>query len=148
MCCTHLKIDEHDFQKEAGVPCVHLVQDNRGGHKCGIYSPDTRPSICRNFLCGWMQGVLQEGDRPDRSGVIVLPAAPMSGAVMDAIQSVRSIGYDVWNIQPVGNIPREVVSRIRKALNPEGVVFVRGDHPSGAKSALITFWETMLRYPA
>jgi hypothetical protein len=64
VCCTAMAIDKPDIQKEAGVTCRHCV----GG--CTIY--DTRPSLCRDYHCGWRQlPVLDDSWRPDRSGVFV-----------------------------------------------------------------------------
>jgi len=36
---------------------------------CGIY--ETRPSICRDYRCLWLQGGLEDEERPDRTGGIV-----------------------------------------------------------------------------
>jgi hypothetical protein len=64
VCCTVMAIDKPDIQKEAGVTCRHC----RKG--CAIY--ETRPSLCRAFHCGWRQlPILDDGWRPDRSGVLV-----------------------------------------------------------------------------
>jgi len=64
VCCTVMAIDKPDLQKEAGVTCRHC----RDG--CTIY--DTRPKLCRDFHCGWRQlPILDDGWRPDRSGVFV-----------------------------------------------------------------------------
>ena len=64
VCCTVMAIDKPDIQKEAGVTCRHCV----GG--CAIY--ETRPSLCREYHCGWRQlPILDDSWRPDRSGVYV-----------------------------------------------------------------------------
>ncbi len=64
VCCTVMAIDKPEIQKEAGVTCRHCV----GG--CTIY--ETRPPLCRDYHCGWRQlPILDEGWRPDRSGVYV-----------------------------------------------------------------------------
>lgn len=62
-CCTVLRVDPLD--KPAGVDCVH----QRGDRGCGIYA--TRPPICRAYQCLWLQGGLEEDERPDRTGGIV-----------------------------------------------------------------------------
>jgi len=65
-CCVAPKIDTPEFKKPSGVPCVHLVEKG-----CGIYQ--TRPPVCRDFLCGWR--LLPELDiswRPDLSGVMLI----------------------------------------------------------------------------
>ena len=64
VCCTVMAIDKPDIQKEAGVTCRHCVSG------CAIY--ETRPSLCRDYHCGWRQlPILDEDWRPDRSGVYV-----------------------------------------------------------------------------
>jgi hypothetical protein len=65
VCCTAMAIDKPEIQKEAGVTCRHCTAKG-----CAIY--DTRPSLCRDYHCGWRQlSVLDESWRPDRSGVFV-----------------------------------------------------------------------------
>jgi hypothetical protein len=65
-CCVALKIDTPQFRKKAQVPCPHLVQKG-----CGIY--DTRPPVCRGFLCGWrLLPALDTSWRPDLSGVMLV----------------------------------------------------------------------------
>ena len=67
-CCTHLKIDTEEFQKLAGPDCAHL-EPKRGGR---IY--ETRPQVCRDFRCLWLQMPdLPDDWRPDRSGVLLVP---------------------------------------------------------------------------
>ena len=71
-CCVELIIDTPELQKEGQVPCEHL----KGG-RCGIYNK--RFKICREFLCGYMLFPdLDEGWRPDRSGVLVLQVPQIS----------------------------------------------------------------------
>ena len=66
VCCEWLNIETEEFSKKAGILCQHCT-----GHGCGIY--ETRPSICRNFLCGWrVIPALGPDWRPDKSGVIIL----------------------------------------------------------------------------
>jgi hypothetical protein len=66
-----MAIDKPEIQKEAGVTCRHC----KGG--CAIY--ETRPSLCRDYHCGWRQlPILDESWRPDRSGVFV-ELEPMEG---------------------------------------------------------------------
>ncbi|MEP6831680.1 MAG: hypothetical protein ABI963_15180 [Rhizomicrobium sp.] len=72
-CCQALPITQPELQKKEGVLCPH---HNGGRHGCTIY--ETRPVVCRGFLCGWRL-VPELGDdwRPDRSGVLpVLVSAP------------------------------------------------------------------------
>jgi len=64
LCCTVLRVDA--LKKRGGIPCAHL-QDAGGG--CSIY-PE-RPRICRTYRCLWLQGGLEEVDRPDRIGAVL-----------------------------------------------------------------------------
>lgn len=62
-CCTVLRVDE--IAKPAGRNCIH----QRGEAGCGIY--DRRPPVCRGYRCLWLQGGLEDGERPDATGGIV-----------------------------------------------------------------------------
>ena len=64
LCCTVLRVDE--LHKPGGVPCPKLSADPPG---CGIHA--TRPRICRRYRCLWLQGGLEEEDRPDRLGAVL-----------------------------------------------------------------------------
>src|ERR1700685_4410236 len=66
VCCMALRVIELD--KEAGRYCQHCLP----GKGCGIY--ETRPEVCRGFLCGWRR-VPQLGEewRPGKSRAL-LPA--------------------------------------------------------------------------
>jgi hypothetical protein len=67
VCCVALKIETPQLRKDAQIPCPHLVQKG-----CGIY--ESRPPVCRGFLCGWRQmPELDASWRPDVSGVMLLP---------------------------------------------------------------------------
>lgn len=69
-CCVVLKIDVPELRKRARVPCPHLTASG-----CGIYAK--RPSVCREFLCGWrLFEELGDDWRPDFSGVLMLRYAP------------------------------------------------------------------------
>ena len=71
-CCVELIIDTPELQKKGQTPCRHLKEG-----RCGIYQD--RFKICREFLCGYLQfRELDEGWRPDRSGVLVLQVAQAS----------------------------------------------------------------------
>ena len=63
LCCVALRVDE--LGKLAGEPCPKLGPE--GG--CTIHA--TRPRVCREYHCHWLEGGLDEGDRPDRLGAIV-----------------------------------------------------------------------------
>ncbi len=63
LCCTILRVDE--LAKPAGRDCVH----QRGQDGCAIHA--TRPPICRAYRCLWLQGGLEDDERPDRTGGVV-----------------------------------------------------------------------------
>lgn len=63
LCCTVLRVDE--LAKPAGRDCRH----QRGPHGCAIHA--TRPGICRRYRCLWLQGGLEDDERPDRTGGVV-----------------------------------------------------------------------------
>ena len=64
MCCKVFRIPEVD--KLAGQWCRHVLQ----GRGCGIH--DTRPDVCRQFFCYWMQnGSLGPDWRPERSKFVL-----------------------------------------------------------------------------
>jgi len=67
VCCTALVVDTPEFRKLPGVTCANCT-----GSGCAIYQ--ARYPICRSYLCGWIQAPeLDDGWRPDRSGVILTP---------------------------------------------------------------------------
>jgi hypothetical protein len=67
---VELKIDVPELHKKAHVPCQHLSASG-----CGIYAK--RPSVCREFLCGWrLFEELGDDWRPDLSGVLAMRTAP------------------------------------------------------------------------
>lgn len=63
LCCTVLRVDE--LAKPAGRDCVH----QRAGGGCAIHAE--RPPICRSYHCLWLQGGLEDDERPDRTGAVV-----------------------------------------------------------------------------
>jgi hypothetical protein len=65
VCCVVFEIQVPSIAKPAGVPCRHLT---KGG--CAIY--ESRPDMCRHWLCGWrLIPGLPENWRPDISGILV-----------------------------------------------------------------------------
>jgi len=63
-CCVVLRIKE--LEKAPGIPCEHLA-----GKRCGIYLD--RPTVCRDYRCPWLQGVLPDWMKPAKCGVLVQP---------------------------------------------------------------------------
>lgn len=84
-CCTVLRVDE--LAKPAGQDCVH----QQGELGCGIHA--SRPPVCRGYHCLWLQGGLEDDERPDRTGGIVDLEA-VGAAVQLAIREVRPGAFD------------------------------------------------------
>lgn len=63
LCCHVLRVDE--LSKPAGRDCLH--QRSAGG--CAIHA--SRPGVCRAYHCLWLQGGLEDAERPDRIGGVV-----------------------------------------------------------------------------
>src|SRR5690606_25608786 len=61
---------------ELGKPldrwCQH-VNLRRHAPGCSIYGSPDRPAACSAFQCGWLAGLGEEGDRPDKLGVLIQP---------------------------------------------------------------------------
>ncbi len=102
LCCTVLRVDE--LRKLGGVPCPELAAPGQG---CGIHA--TRPGICRRYRCLWLQGRLDEADRPDRLGA-VLDLVSEAGMPRLAIREAEPGAYDAS--------PRlqEIAARFRETM--------------------------------
>ena len=59
----------YEFHKLSSARCEHACEQG-----CGIYP--SRPIACRNFFCLWLEGFLDNEDRPDRSGLVIFPGDP------------------------------------------------------------------------
>lgn len=64
-CCTALGIPELD--KPGFERCPKLRRRRPEG--CSIYG--SRPNSCREWSCGWLLGIGEASDRPDRLGLII-----------------------------------------------------------------------------
>lgn len=65
VCCISLRIQEANLKKAADVRCHNLSDSG-----CGIYTE--RPSVCRNWYCGWrLIPLLGEEWRPDKSKILI-----------------------------------------------------------------------------
>ena len=71
-CCKYFAppVINHGNKKRA---CQHLAQPP-SDKNCTLQAH--KPTPCRKFKCGWLQGLGLEGDRPDKSGVVMLMARP------------------------------------------------------------------------
>lgn len=111
-CCQELKIDTPELKKKAGALCSH-----HAGAGCGIY--DSRPPVCRQFLCGWrLDEALGDEWRPDLSGVLLVKR---SAADMAADFDAEGEGVSIAVVGGEAAIRRPgfaeyVVSLIRKGV--------------------------------
>jgi Fe-S-cluster containining protein len=141
-CCTLLRVDA--LEKPAGTPCPNL----RRGGKCGIY--ETRPGICRGYMCAWLVGMAPREDRPDRVGYVTsfaydpehrLPLVCFSaGQYADPLRLVQAAGWWAWDqrtavqVQFSPELPDEKTSPI-----------LRGDLPGPVLDAqLATLYQALL----
>jgi len=62
-CCEVLEVRALD------LPAWTRCPDQCEGGGCGIY--ETRPDSCRPYRCSWLNGELEDDERPDLVGVIV-----------------------------------------------------------------------------
>ncbi len=66
VCCKVYAIDDPELKKPPGVLCGHCLP----GAGCSIYQ--TRPKICREYFCGWLQlPNLDESWRPDLCNIFI-----------------------------------------------------------------------------
>ena len=64
-CCVVFEIQVPEIAKPPGVPCRNLTKAG-----CAIY--ESRPDMCRKWLCGWrLISGLPENWRPDLSGILI-----------------------------------------------------------------------------
>lgn len=95
-CCKTHPIRE--LEKPAGGWCPHC----HIGHGCRIY--ESRPDSCREFECQWLKGTGDDGDRPDKSRIVI-----------DFIR-YQSIGDTVVFFEVIpGGLKRKLVDSVRKA---------------------------------
>ncbi len=116
LCCTVLRVDA--LRKLGGVACAQLVSETGG---CGIY--DDRPRICRSYRCLWLQGGLEEEDRPDRLGAVLdlvseagtprLAVRELEPGASDAKPRLRAIIERYREGVPVR------ISDVRDVMNPD-----------------------------
>lgn len=98
LCCKVMAIPE--LGKADGEWCKHICRNHKG---CGIY--ETRPEVCRAFLCLWRKGMALTGSgpkhlRPDRCGV-VFGMGTRSDIVAAYVDPARPNAWKrpaVWNI--------------------------------------------------
>lgn len=71
-CCVVYPLAELDKPKH--TPCRHLCETG-----CAIHD-QPREEVCTGFHCSWEKGLLGQDERmrPDQSGMIILPQAPLA----------------------------------------------------------------------
>ena len=68
VCCKLPDIPE--LGKPRDTWCRHAAK-SKGGPGCSRY--ESRPEVCRSFECGWLSGLGEDQDRPDKAGVLWQP---------------------------------------------------------------------------
>lgn len=90
LCCTVLRVDE--LAKPAGRDCQHQRPGDPGsGGGCAIHAK--RPPVCRGYDCLWLQGGLEDDERPDRLGAVV-DVEPTGIGIRLAIREAHPGAYD------------------------------------------------------
>jgi hypothetical protein len=144
-CCVTPRIATSEISKKANTVC-----DNCTGSGCAIY--DTRPQVCRDYLCLWRQTAeMDDSWRPDRSGVILfaIPAPPGYATAM-GLELMLTEGEDSirrpWFASFVAMYVREhraifmTINDVRALLNP----YLERIAPQGDAAVL----EQLLRFHA
>ena len=115
VCCIVPGIDTPQIQKITGAVCR-----NCGDGGCAIY--ETRPRACREFSCAWLDGALDEGWRPDLSGVLSQSVSLQGRAGMslllfaDPLKTVRQ----GWFVDYVQQLLRDGVPLVLAVPGPKG----------------------------
>jgi hypothetical protein len=104
VCCTVLGVEK--LGKPPDCTCVHVTAAG-----CGIYA--TRPQVCRQYLCSWLLGLGQEGDRPDRSGVLVALDERDGEFLIDFREIKTGAILAHWPVPRVVRLVTEVTRRLR-----------------------------------
>ncbi len=71
VCCKSPELPE--LGKPMDTWCRHLNPDRRSHAGCTVFGTDARPAACVGFKCGWLLGLGEEDDRPDKLGVLMQP---------------------------------------------------------------------------
>ena len=93
-CCTTLGLVE--IGKPPWTDCPHQWKESPGQTGCSIYKD--RPKTCQDFKCLWLtdsRGKLQEKDRPDVCGVLLVPPQPCDFTEQTKIPTIVA-----WEIRP------------------------------------------------
>jgi len=77
-CCVVVAVEE--IAKPEQERCPH--QGKHGKPGCAIY--DERPTSCREWRCGWLEGFGTSKDRPDKGGIILDSTLTIGGPTVQA----------------------------------------------------------------
>ncbi len=149
LCCTILRVDE--LAKRAGEDCVHQRRSDPDAAAAGVVAGvaagaaatpapaagaaapaaalggcsiyETRPPICRGYRCLWLQGGLEDDERPDRMGGIVDLETTGVGLRL-AIREARRGAFDASpTLQAIAERYREQmpvrISDAQDVMNPD-----------------------------
>ena len=111
MCCKLMGVQFPEALKVQGKWCEHCDK----GRGCLIY--EQRPQPCRDFECGWLQGIGVDAMRPDRSHVILVAkmGTESEGWLRDnlpiLIVHVDRANPDAWRQGAMGRYLQTVVER-------------------------------------
>jgi hypothetical protein len=97
MCCKVMYVPELD--KPDGVWCRHA----KPGAGCGIY--ETRPQVCRGFMCLWvLEPRMSEALKPTRSKVVLSSShstGPDGRMTYMLLASCDASAPDAWRREPM-----------------------------------------------
>ncbi len=120
MCCKLLAV--RAMEKPVDVWCRHCAQ-NKG---CGIY--ETRPQVCRAFLCGYLtDATLNEDWKPVRSKFVIVPVYEKNCVMIHVDPDFP----DAWRREPYHSALWKLA---RKGAQYRGRVLVR----TGYKTIVLT----------
>jgi hypothetical protein len=72
-----------ELKKPRGQWCRHVAQ----GKGCSIY--ETRPEVCRQFTCAWLDGFGTDAERPDRSRIVFVQCEAPFGKVLAMYETIE-----------------------------------------------------------
>ncbi len=123
LCCKSMEIPVFGVVKTRGVWCSYACSSG-----CRTYA--TRPEVCREFTCLWLSGAFDDEHRPDKTGLVMVPAGDgsMPVHVTDPLTKREHIALIAHEGQP-GMHERAAAKAFIRALTQRGfVVQVAGTH--------------------
>ena len=89
-CCNgNLLARIHSNPMGAGKPCVFLVEG-----ECSVY--EDRPQVCKDYQCGWSQGLLSEEMKPTLSNVMISVETKDNKQFLRVIELTDDVKEDVY----------------------------------------------------